>query len=1631
MKAKKQSRRVLSLVLAAALLLGTIPGRVSASQEETIMGNAETVQVSNTGMERENNFNAGWKFYLGNNSSAYQKNFDDSGWDSVSLPHDFSISQSFTTGGEAESGFLPGGTGWYRKSFTLPETMAGKTFLLNFDGVYMHATVYVNGTQVGEHHYGYTAFAFDITDYLTCDGATENVIAVKAVNNIPSSRWYSGSGIYRDVTLYAMDPVHVDLNGVTVTTPNIASNDGTVQAETTLVNDSSASVSATVTTTVYQKGENVALAAGSSVVTVGANSRATATNSAVVSNPALWSVDSPNLYTLKTEVSVGGTVVDSSETEFGFRWFTFDSTGFHLNGNNVKLNGVCLHHDQGALGSAAYDDAIYRQLTIMKDMGVNAVRTSHNPAAADLIAICNELGLLVIEETFDGLNEAKNSNYNDFSGYFTASADSGLYGYASGMTCAEYAARSMVRRDKNAPSIFAWSFGNEIQEGTNWNNVSQFAGFCQNYINWVNDEDGTRIVTSGDNNRGADSRLVAVLNTIINANGVVGFNYANDLSTVSSLLRSYGGNHNCIILSETSSHTNSRGMYKAQISNEASDGKYHVTSYDTSAVTWGITAHESIYNTYQYDGVAGEFIWTGFDYIGEPTPWNKTESGSLIGSYAYPNSSYFGAVDTAGFAKDTFYLYRSQWNKNATTVHLVTAWDSDNMMTSGGKTPVWLYSNAAKVELYLNGSKIGTATRSAHTSAAGHTYYTYSATSNNTSICSVSNGSGSSALYAVFNVTYTAGTLSTKAYDENGNEITLNDSCGRYTVSTPGTASALQIKQNRTEIAADGSSLVYVEVDVTDANGNPDTAATNSISFTLTGPGEIMGVDNGDQATTAKYQQPSVLTSATSAHINAYAGKALVILRSTRDAGTITLNVTSSGLTGQTVTVTTTGEVVSTQGLTAYSMVRDYTVKVGTVPTLETTATGYYGDNTTKIGTITWDAAPSTSQPGDYTLSGTLRIDGEEPISVTARLHVIADVIALRNLSTATMANTAPTLPSTVRGVLADGTLSGEFTVTWDAPEASAYDTVGKLVTVKGTAAVFGTETLPVTCTVRVAETVNTESNNIAPQVSSLTQDIASGYQSDNLNSINNGTLKPGDNTSERWTNWGNRTNSAEATLTMLWATAHTIGSINIYYYYDNCCAYPESLEFSCSSNGNDYTVIGHTEELKETYTLGALYTYTFDEPVNPVGLKVKFTQQGGTTGSHCVGVTELEVMTYVGTMEKNTSADLSGIFVDGTALEGFQADTLTYEAAGNQVTAETQVNAGITILPVHEDVVRILTVSEDGAAEKTYALTLTQSCAHENTEIKNQKDPTCTVDGYTGDIYCNDCQRVITQGEPILATGHRNTVVQNQKDATCSETGYTGDTWCNDCKQVIETGKSIPTTDHQNTQLQGKKDANCTEDGYTGDLVCTDCGNVVTPGRTIPAAHGKTEVRDAVAASCTAEGYTGDTWCTVCEEKLSSGTTIPMTEHSWDTGVKEDGQITYTCQTCGTTKTEASKSAPELTAQVYKRNGAYLTMVGRFEDFEHQDRYYELTYHGIVYMETARLGTRVLTVNTPGRSRVNFSGYKEDGSFVYNIRPAAKTRAYTVRSFAIYTNPKTGRTETVYSSPVVTTFNKAPEYPY
>ena len=415
------NKRGTALGAAIAFALTLAPTLVMAETRQ--IPESETVNVGfiKDG-ERSTIFNQNWKFFKGDPSGAEGVDFDDSSWRGLNLPHDWSIEGDFTVEGEAESGFLLGGTGWYRKAFVVPEKYNGKDFTLNFDGVYMNAEVYVNGKKVGEHNYGYTSFAFDITEALICDGQTENIIAVKVSNPVPTSRWYSGSGIYRDVTLSVTDSIHVAHAGTTVTTPKLEEQKGgdvDVAVETIVENESKDNSMVTVKSTVVNsKGEEVSEAVINEQ-SIGANESYTFNQTAIVNNPDLWSVDNPNMYKVKSEVLVDGNVIDTYFTDFGFRYYNFDKdTGFSLNGENMKLKGVCMHHDQGALGAASYYRAVERQMEKMKEMGVNAIRVSHNPASEMLLEICNRLGLLVINEAFDTWTNPKNGNVNDFSKYF-------------------------------------------------------------------------------------------------------------------------------------------------------------------------------------------------------------------------------------------------------------------------------------------------------------------------------------------------------------------------------------------------------------------------------------------------------------------------------------------------------------------------------------------------------------------------------------------------------------------------------------------------------------------------------------------------------------------------------------------------------------------------------------------------------------------------------------------------------------------------------------------------------------------------------------------------------------------------------------------------------------------------------------------------------------------------------------------------------------------------------------------------------------------------------------------------------------------------------------------------------------
>ena len=906
----KTSRKIFAVVICLAMLVTSMAndGWVTifkSLRASAMAGHEQTYKDTRVELD----FNKNWLFSMTDDEASYMKGYNDSNWESVDLPHDFSMSQEFTTEGtEAESGNLPGGTGWYRKWFNLYEYYTGDRIFLNFDGAYQHTYVYVNGKYVGENHYGYNSFSFEISDYITCSNSAHNLIAVKVVNDIPNSRWYSGSGINRDVSLTIAGPVHVALYGPRLTTPDIQNGGGKVEAKIKLHNDTAIAKKVTVESTILDDKHNpVSKTVVSDKITISAETEKEITLTPSVDSPELWSLENPKLYKLKTVVKNDqGEMIDEYHTTFGYRYISWDRNGgFMLNGEYLKLKGVCLHHDQGALGAAQEYEAIYRQIVTLKDMGCNAIRTSHNSTSKILIDICNELGMLVVEEFFDGWDASKNYNSNDFSNYFLETIDESNTAIgAKGQKWYQYVIEHTILRDEHDPCVIAWDVGNELCNITDGESTANYAEIVDSIDKLVGQLDPSRVILHG-NNKPFDETMTMIDEKM----DVIGGNYTPDGWAYIMTDPSDPRSQKPFVATEAASAITSRGVYYTMGQDEENK---QLTSYDTLAVSWGNEAAEAWYYVATNDWFSGEFIWTGFDYIGEPTPWNDDNPAN---HELVPNSSYFGVVDTAGFYKDSYYLYRSLWNEESTTLHLVPgSWNQESLLINNGYTNVAVYSNAKRVELLLNGQVIATAVSDTITTTAGYTYKTWTESITDASKCAVGNfytGNGED-FYPQFSVKYEEGTLSVKGYDENGNEIT--DTVGS-TKSVTGDATQVVTKvwQDRDTFVADGTDYIYVEYEAVDANGNFMNDYNGTLEVKVDDASaryaKIIGVDNGNPATTEKFQQSSVIISDSEAKIQMFNGRALVILKTTEEEGTINVTaVTDDDVSVQGITVTSVSE---------------------------------------------------------------------------------------------------------------------------------------------------------------------------------------------------------------------------------------------------------------------------------------------------------------------------------------------------------------------------------------------------------------------------------------------------------------------------------------------------------------------------------------------------------------------------------------------------------------------------------------------------------------------------------------------------------------------------------------------------
>ena len=801
-------------------------------------------------------FDKGWLFTLADSAGMEQVNYVDINWRHLDLPHDWAIEGDFSPANPsgASGGALPGGIGWYRKHFSVNPKEKNKRYVIAFDGVYMNATVYVNGHKLGTRPYGYSSFEYDITPYINKVG--DNVVAVRVNNSDqPNSRWYSGCGIYRHVWLKKSAESYITQWGQYVST--------TPQGEVKIKVDAHVAGGKKMTV------RHTILDAAGKVVAKGVGGE---TQSLKVTHPHLWNIGDGYLYTVKSELLVGGKVMDTETTKTGFRDIKFDAQkGFFLNGKNMKINGVCEHHDFGCLGAVVNEDAMHRKLTILRDMGVNAIRSSHNPPAPELLNMCDSMGLLVMDESFDMWRRKKSQN--DYARFFDEWHQRDL--------------SDLVKRDRNHPSVFMWSIGNEVLE--QWSNAAadtlsleqanlilnaghdastlahgnelsvnslltqHLAEIVRQYDPWGS----TRPITAGCNEPDPNNHLFKS-----GALDVIGFNYHHQW--VKDVPQNFPGKP--FIFSESVSALQTRGyymmpsdsVYKAPVEwwLPYTDPSFMCSAYDNMHASWSST-HEETWDVVKHnDFVGGQFIWTGFDYIGEPTP------------YAYPaRSSYFGIIDLAGLPKDSYYMYQSEWTQKP-VLHLFPHWN----WLPGQTIDMWCYYNQAdEVELFINGKSQGIRKKTVYGAQnEGDAYQK------------------STEYHVMWRVAFQPGEVKVVAR-KDGKEI------ASQTIKTAGAPHHLVLKETYQGTLAHGTSepTTFVEVNVVDKDGNLCPNATNQVFFSVekspsaASAPVILGTDNGCQTSLERFTDP---------HRKAFFGKCVVVIKGKGTLKAQAVDLTSASL---------------------------------------------------------------------------------------------------------------------------------------------------------------------------------------------------------------------------------------------------------------------------------------------------------------------------------------------------------------------------------------------------------------------------------------------------------------------------------------------------------------------------------------------------------------------------------------------------------------------------------------------------------------------------------------------------------------------------------------------------------------
>lgn len=802
------------LILISAILLFS---QVVLSQQR------ETIEI-----------NTGWKFSMGHHELAWQKTFDDSKWEEIRIPHDWAISGPFIPDGDGNTGKLPWkGEGWYRNTLDIPNSYEEKRIYLLFDGIMAFPEIFVNGELVGKWDYGYNSFYFDITDFLSFND--DNILAIHVDTRKHDSRWYPGAGIYRKIQMIAVNPVHVNIWGTLITTPVIKPQYSEIKVSTTVNNQTTAKKDITIKHIVFN-GENIPVAHHETVENVLITTDNLIDATITIPNPIKWDIENPHLYLLLTMIYEENKLLDTYESTFGIRniRFTADS-GFYLNNRRVQLKGVNLHHGHGPLGAAFNTRAMERQLEIMKEMGCNAVRTSHNTAAPELLDLCDKMGLLVFNEVFDKYDgKADIVDTTDFENF------------------AHRNIRNFIVRDRNHPSVFLWSVGNEIPD-VQWNINNGFEKL-ETMLNYVARFDSTRPTTLVcDSYKSAELRHFDYYD-------VHSWNYGRRYS----LARQLEPNKS-VIISESASTLSTRGFYEFPLPEIKTDftNSLQVSSYDLNAPEWAELADDDFMWQQQEPYIAGEFVWTGLDYIGEPTPYNNqwVLDHEMTDNEA-SRSSYFGVVDLCGIPKDRYYLYKSYWKPDETTVHILPHWNWENRV--GEITPVFVYTNGECAELFLNGESLGKKCKNPEAEISIERFR------------------------LMWNdVVYEPGKLKAVAY-EDGKII------GEKIMQTAGKPAKLRMTSDKNVINADGKDLSYILIEAIDKDGTLCPLADNKIEAKIIGDGRIAGIGNGN---------PQSLNSFKSNTIKLFYGKAMLIVGSEFTSGILTIEIRSKGLQSKPITI--------------------------------------------------------------------------------------------------------------------------------------------------------------------------------------------------------------------------------------------------------------------------------------------------------------------------------------------------------------------------------------------------------------------------------------------------------------------------------------------------------------------------------------------------------------------------------------------------------------------------------------------------------------------------------------------------------------------------------------------------------